>query len=231
MSPAWVAAERVGSRPRGGDRRKTLNRIDRRHGPWVRNVLGGVPQTPVALIQPAATANSTTTASSPPSRSARRVRRSEGPRDHSGRAGPRSQHGENLWTSAPASFAAMPNQVGFKRRLRKFVQHIPAGIRERATGLAASVGCPMVYLQSSSIRKEAEARQLLSKHPVDAGLVCIRSCVEPCMTWQALRSPAASDARRTTCLQPSCSSATRLCAHSIACQKPGGSGPSGESGR
>jgi len=81
-----------------------------------------------------------------------------------------------------------------------FVEHMTAMIRDETAGVAASVDRPAKYLESSAVRKEDAARRLLGVHPVKAGLVCVLSCVEPCMTWQVFRSRAAQtqELRRRT---------------------------------
>ncbi len=97
--------------------------------------------------------------------------------------------------------------AGFLRRqgallkdFGKFVEQVTAMIREETADAAVATGRPAVYLESSALRKEDVARRLLAKHPVEAGLVCILSCVEPCRTWQVFRSRAAQtqELRRRT---------------------------------
>jgi|ETNmetMinimDraft_15_1059895.scaffolds.fasta_scaffold11704_1 hypothetical protein len=47
---------------------------------------------------------------------------------------------------------------------------------------------PIVYLSSSATRKEEVARDLLRDNPVEAGLVCVLKCVEPCMSYEIYRN-------------------------------------------
>jgi hypothetical protein len=47
---------------------------------------------------------------------------------------------------------------------------------------------PVVYLQSSNTRKESLVKQLLEEHPVDAGLICVLKCVEPCQTYEMFKN-------------------------------------------
>ena len=47
---------------------------------------------------------------------------------------------------------------------------------------------PIVYLPSSSTRKEDVAGALLRDNPIDAGLVCVLKCVEPCMSYEIYRN-------------------------------------------
>jgi len=79
-------------------------------------------------------------------------------------------------------------QGALKKDFGEFAKHVTALIREEAESVAATVDRPMTYLESSTIRKEDMARRLLKEHPVDGGLVCILSCVEPCSTWDVFRS-------------------------------------------
>jgi hypothetical protein len=48
---------------------------------------------------------------------------------------------------------------------------------------AKHLGRPIAYLNSPNISKEEIARDLLLKHPVDEGLICVLKCVEPCMSY------------------------------------------------
>lgn len=77
-----------------------------------------------------------------------------------------------------------------KKDFGALAEQVTAMIREEAESVAAALRRPAVYLQSSAVRKEDVARRLLREHPVDAGLVAVLSCVEPCMTWQMFRSKA-----------------------------------------
>jgi len=75
-----------------------------------------------------------------------------------------------------------------KKDFGQFAETVTEMIREETERAVTAQRRPMVYLQSSAIRKEDYARKLLHQHPVDSGLVCVLSCVEPCMTWQVFRS-------------------------------------------
>jgi len=48
---------------------------------------------------------------------------------------------------------------------------------------------PVRYLESSATNKEALARQLLAEHPVQQGLICALTAVEPCRSFEYHRSP------------------------------------------
>lgn len=96
--------------------------------------------------------------------------------------------------------AFLRRQGALLKDFGKFVEQVTAMIREETANAAAATGRPVVYLQSSALRKEDVARGLLEKQPVESGLVCILSCVEPCRTWQVFRSRAAQtqELRRRT---------------------------------
>jgi hypothetical protein len=47
---------------------------------------------------------------------------------------------------------------------------------------------PIVYLPSSQISKEDEARRIAERDRIDEGLICVFKCVEPCMTYEVHRN-------------------------------------------
>lgn len=79
-------------------------------------------------------------------------------------------------------------QGALKTEFGALAEQVTTMLRDEASAIAAIVGRPSVYLQSSTVRKEDVARRLLREHPVDGGLVAVLTCVEPCMTWQMYRS-------------------------------------------
>lgn len=79
-------------------------------------------------------------------------------------------------------------QGAMKKDFGEIAEQVTAMIRDEAESVAKLLRRPMAYLESSTMRKEDVARRLLKEHPVDGGLVCILSCVEPCSTWQMFRS-------------------------------------------
>lgn len=87
-----------------------------------------------------------------------------------------------------------------KKEFGELAEQVTAMIREEAEAVTTALGRPMKYLESSTIRKEDVARQLLREHPIAGGLVGVISCVEPCMTWQMFRSKEAKtqELRRRT---------------------------------
>lgn len=71
--------------------------------------------------------------------------------------------------------------------LKEFVEHAKAmthTLIESSLAEAARLERPVVYLPSTSTRKEEVARELLREHPVEEGLIGVLKCVEPCTTFE-----------------------------------------------
>jgi hypothetical protein len=71
--------------------------------------------------------------------------------------------------------------------LKYFVEHAKMMTRtliHSSLEEAQRLGRPVHYLPSSSTRKEEVARGLLLEHPVEQGLICVLTCVEPCVTFE-----------------------------------------------
>ena len=62
------------------------------------------------------------------------------------------------------------------------------GVKRAALSEAVEAERPVRYLQSASTSKEDLARRLLEEHPVERGLVCAFTAVEPCMSFEYHRS-------------------------------------------
>ena len=71
---------------------------------------------------------------------------------------------------------------------KRFVTSTTDRIRQAALVEAGDLERPVRYLQSPSIDKEALARRLLAEHPIEQGLVCVLTALEPCMTFEYHRS-------------------------------------------
>jgi len=71
---------------------------------------------------------------------------------------------------------------------KSFVVKTSDEVKRAALADAERLGRPIRYLESSHIKKDALAEQLLSEHPVDSGLVCAFKTVEPCMSFEYHRS-------------------------------------------
>lgn len=75
--------------------------------------------------------------------------------------------------------------------LRDFATHaeaMTARLMSASFEAAQRLERPTKYLPSSKTDKEQEALRYLRDHPVDSGLVCILSCVEPCMSFDVHRN-------------------------------------------
>lgn len=96
--------------------------------------------------------------------------------------------------------AFLRRQGALKKDFGMVAEQVTAMIRQEAESLAVTLDRPTTYLESSTVRKEDVARRLLRERPVESGLVCVLSCVEPCMTWQMFRSKEArtQELRRRT---------------------------------
>lgn len=70
-----------------------------------------------------------------------------------------------------------------------FVQKLSSRIKENAQTIAANLGRPFLYLQSSAISKNDLARDILERDGITEGLICVLSCVEPCRTFSMRKDP------------------------------------------
>jgi len=66
---------------------------------------------------------------------------------------------------------------------REFGAHVEKAtktLRTASLAQAERLNRPVIYLRSSRTRKETVAKKVLAENPVDFGLLCVISCVEPC---------------------------------------------------
>jgi hypothetical protein len=71
--------------------------------------------------------------------------------------------------------------------LKDFAEHTKMMTRtlvQSSLDEAERLGRPVVYLPSSSTRKEDVARAILRERPVEQGLICVLKCIEPCVTFE-----------------------------------------------
>ena len=81
------------------------------------------------------------------------------------------------------------NRVGVRLLdFKKYVLSTSEAVKEASLRAAVEHDRPICYLRSAAIDKEALARQLLSKHPIEQGLICAFRTVEPCMSFEYHRS-------------------------------------------
>jgi hypothetical protein len=71
---------------------------------------------------------------------------------------------------------------------KKFVLATTERVKDAALAEARKLDRPIHYLESSATDKEAFARRLLAEHPVEQGLICVLTAVEPCRTFEYHRS-------------------------------------------
>lgn len=65
-----------------------------------------------------------------------------------------------------------------------YANQVTADIVSHTENMPASDKRPLIYLTSSNTSKEQAALQVLQRHPVDEGLICILSVVEYCQPLQ-----------------------------------------------
>jgi hypothetical protein len=61
-------------------------------------------------------------------------------------------------------------------------------LKEASLAEARKLERPVRYLESPQVDKEDLARQLLARHRVEEGLICVLTALEPCMTFEYHRS-------------------------------------------
>lgn len=61
-------------------------------------------------------------------------------------------------------------------------------LKEESLAEARALDRPERFLDSPKIDKDEVARELLNRYPVDQGLVCVLTAIEPCMTFEYHRS-------------------------------------------
>ena len=66
---------------------------------------------------------------------------------------------------------------------KSFATALTGRVRQAAVDLAMAHKRPMIYLNSSHIRKEDKAREIQQRDDIELGLIAVFSCVEPCRTW------------------------------------------------
>lgn len=71
---------------------------------------------------------------------------------------------------------------------KHYVQATSEGVKRAALREAVDLDRPVRYIQRPSVSKEEYARLLLREHPVQQGLICAFTAVEPCMSFEYHRS-------------------------------------------
>ncbi|MGV1015232.1 MAG: hypothetical protein ACOYB4_09710 [Methyloceanibacter sp.] len=88
--------------------------------------------------------------------------------------------------------AGMQSFLNYRRILLKdfagWAESISERIRAESAEIAEAAGRPLRYLASSQVRKHALVQEIVRRSPVEAGLICVLSCVEPCVSYEVHRS-------------------------------------------
>ena len=69
------------------------------------------------------------------------------------------------------------------KSFKGFAMGLTDTIKQSTERLAEQAGRPLHYLHSSSLRKEDFARGIAERDGITDGLVCVLTCVEPCLTF------------------------------------------------
>ena len=77
------------------------------------------------------------------------------------------------------------NQVLLKD-FGKHAEGVSLRIKEAAYSKVEAEGRPTQYLESPTIRKEAEARKIAARDKISKGLIALLSCVEPCYSYRVV---------------------------------------------
>lgn len=68
-----------------------------------------------------------------------------------------------------------------------YVESTTKLLREASTEQARRLNRPIIYLASSQPRKEPIARKIMIRDEITEGLICVLSCVEPCVSYDIRR--------------------------------------------
>jgi hypothetical protein len=72
---------------------------------------------------------------------------------------------------------------------KDYAQSVTERVREASLAEATRLERPIHYLPSASVNKEAMAQRISVQSPVERGLLCALTVVEPCMSFEYHRSP------------------------------------------
>ena len=70
------------------------------------------------------------------------------------------------------------------KEFKEYAQDATERIRTAGERVAEAAGRPVKYLHSSSVRKEEVAREIARADGVTQGLICVLTCVEPCISYR-----------------------------------------------
>jgi hypothetical protein len=69
-----------------------------------------------------------------------------------------------------------------------FARECTATLTRHIEALASDAGRPLIYMPSSSQRKENLVAEIVQRDAVKQGLICVLTCVEPCMSFDVHRN-------------------------------------------
>lgn len=75
----------------------------------------------------------------------------------------------------------------FLKDFGTYVLEVTTRLKEASLALARRTGRPIQYLASSQTRKDDVARKIAARDQLTEGLICVLSCVEPCLTFEIHR--------------------------------------------
>ena len=89
------------------------------------------------------------------------------------------------WLAYTQGMQSFLSKIGvLLKDFKTYVQGVTDQIRATTEQLAKTQGRPLIYLNSSNIPKEEEARQIAQRDDVREGLICVFSAVEPCFSYE-----------------------------------------------
>jgi hypothetical protein len=61
-------------------------------------------------------------------------------------------------------------------------------LKEASLAVVLTAGRPVQYLESSRVRKELIAKEIMQRDQIERGPICTLTCVEPCMSLQIYKN-------------------------------------------
>lgn len=104
-----------------------------------------------------------------------------------------------------ANERGMMNWLWKRRVLLKdfgaYAQEVSTRIKTASEQVADKAGRPLVYLNSTTADKERVARGIAARDGITEGLVCVVTCVHPCMTYAVRGDRESKQIRLQSCLR------------------------------
>jgi hypothetical protein len=79
------------------------------------------------------------------------------------------------------------------KNFRDYVDQISQRLKAASLTAAAESDRPVVYMRSPRASKEEMARQIQQRDGIPEGLICVLSCVEPCMSYSVVPNRATKE--------------------------------------